>query len=250
MSDQTARQVTGYSAWRLIAEELRADITEGRLQTGDRLPTEAALAERFAVNRHTARQALAALASDGLVESRRGSGTFVTGGSVHLHRIGMRTRLTTSLGERGSSSGRVLESATETPPPAVARRLGIGDGLGVRVETLRTVDGRPLVLGTHWFDAERLPDIAASLRRTASITAALRASGIDDYVRVSTIASARHATAAEATLLKLDPGAIVLVTESLDALLDGTPLQLSIARFAAQRVKLDIEHAGSAGHAR
>jgi GntR family phosphonate transport system transcriptional regulator len=54
--------------------------------------------------------------------------------------------------------------------------------------------------------------------------------------------AARHATATEASLLQLAPGAIVLVTESLDTLLDGTPLQYGITRFAAQRVRLDIEH--------
>lgn len=241
MSEATPTRAAGYSAWRLIAEELRAEITDGRLQTGDRLPPESALAERFSVNRHTARQALASLAADGLVESRKGSGTFVTSSSVHVHRVGMRTRLTTSLGSGHQPAGRVIESAIELAPAHVARRLGIDD-LAVRVESLRTVDGSPFALGTRWFDAARLPDIAESLRHTASVTAALRASGVDDYVRVSTIVSARHATAAESELLGLDPGAIVLVTESLDALPDGTPLQHLVTRFAAQRVRLDIEH--------
>jgi GntR family phosphonate transport system transcriptional regulator len=241
-------RATGYSAWRLIAEELRADITEGRLHAGDRLPTENALAERFGVNRHTARQAIASLAAEGLVESRRGSGTFVTGGSVHIHRIGMRTRLSTSLGDRHSAAGRVLESATEAAPADVAARLGIAPGApAVRVEALRTVDGEPLALGTRWFDAAHLPDIAAALRRTSSVTAALRASGIDDYVRASTVVAARHATTSEAALLGLGPGAIVLVTEALDTLVDGTPLQHQITRFAAQRVRLDIEHPDPAG---
>lgn len=241
MSEATPTRAAGYSAWRLIAEELRAEITDGRLQTGDRLPPESALAERFSVNRHTARQALASLAADGLVESRKGSGTFVTSSSVHVHRVGMRTRLTTSLGSGHQPAGRVIESAIELAPAHVTRRLRIDD-LAVRVESLRTVDGSPFALGTRWFDAARLPDIAESLRRTASVTAALRASGVDDYVRVSTIVSARHATAAESELLGLDPGAIVLVTESLDALPDGTPLQHLVTRFAAQRVRLDIEH--------
>lgn len=239
---------TGYSAWRLIAEELRADITEGRLRAGDRLPTENALAERFGVNRHTARQAIASLAADGLVEARRGSGTFVTSGEVHVHRIGMRTRLSTSLGDRHSAAGRVLESATEPAPEAVASRLGIAAGDPVlRVEALRTVDGQPLSLSTRWLDAALVPDHAAALRRTSSVTAALRAGGIDDYVRASTVVAARHATASEASLLGLAPGAIVLVTESLDALPDGTPLQYGITRFAAQRVRLDIEHPDPAG---
>lgn len=241
-------RTTGYSAWRLIAEELRADITEGRLREGDRLPAENALAERFGVNRHTARQALASLAAEGLVESRRGSGTFVTGGSVHVHRIGMRTRLSTSLGDGHSAAGRVLESATEPAPADVAARLGIAVGAPVvRVEALRIVDGQPLSLSTRWLDAARVPDHAAALRRTSSVTAALRASGIDDYVRASTVVAARHATASEASLLGLGPGAIVLVTEALDTLPDGTPLQHLVTRFAAQRVRLDIEHPDPAG---
>lgn len=242
MSEEAPTRATGYSAWRLIAEELRAEIMDGRLQTGDRLPTENELATRFRVNRHTARRALASLAGDGLIESRRGSGTFVTSSTVHVHRIGARTRLSTSLGDSSTAAGRVIESAIEPPPPHIAHRLGIDDGLAVRVESLRTVDGAPFALGTRWFDAARLPDIAAALRRTASVTAALRASGVDDYVRVSTVVAARHATAAESALLGLEPGSIVLVTEALDALPDGIPLQHLVTRFAAQRVRLEIDH--------
>lgn len=240
----SARSSSGYSAWRLIAEELRVEISDGRLHSGDRLPTENVLAERFGVNRHTARHAIAALAKDGLVESRRGSGTFVTGEAVRLHRIGLRTRLTESLSNQGSAAatGRVLHSALEDAPADVARRLGIDGGRAIRVETTRSASGQPISVSTHWFDVERLPEIATALRRTGSVTAALRASGINDYVRASTVVGARHATASEATLLLLGPGAIVLVTEALDSLPDGAPLQHLVTRFAAQRVRLDIEH--------
>lgn len=239
----TSRSGTGYSAWRLIAEELRADIAGGGLAMGDRLPTEQDLAERFAVNRHTVRQAVASLAEEGLVESRRGSGTFVVGDPVVVHRIGVRTRLSSSLsGSTRSSAGRVLASATEPAPPQVVEQLRMTGELGVRVETLQIVDGRPLSVGTHWFDAGRLPDIAAALRRSGSVTAALRAHGIEDYVRASTAISARHATVAEAAELDLEPGGMVLVARALDTLPDGTPLQYAISRFAAGRVVLDIEH--------
>jgi GntR family phosphonate transport system transcriptional regulator len=67
--------------------------------------------------------------------------------------------------------------------------------------------------------------------------------GIDDYVRAATAVSARHATAAEAADLGLSAGSVVLVTRSLDTLTDGTPLQVGIARFVADRVELDIGHA-------
>jgi DNA-binding GntR family transcriptional regulator len=54
---------------------------------------------------------------------------------------------------------------------------------------------------------------------------------------------ARHATAAEAADLGLPPGAVVLVTRSLDPLTDGTPLQIDTTRFVADGVQLDIGHA-------
>ena len=196
------------------------------------------------MSRHTVRRALASLAADGLIESHRGSGAFVTGEPVHIHRIGMRTRLSMSLGAHQSSTGRVLESRVEQAPVAVTQRLGLTEGAAaLRVTSLRAIAGRPVALSTAWFDATRFSDFDAQLRRTSSVTAALRSRGIDDYIRVSTEVSARHASAAESQLLELDPGAILLVTESLDAHVDGTPLQVVSTRFSAQRVHLDIEHA-------
>lgn len=239
-----ARSNSGYSAWRLITEELRGEIAENRLRAGDHLPTENMLAERYGVNRHTARQAIAALVEDGLVESRRGSGTFVTSEPARLHQIGLRTRLTRSLGDDGSAaaSSHVLSSTIEEAPEEIARRLGLPHRKAIRVETARSTGKLPIAVGTHWFDVERLPNIATELRRTGSVTAALLACGVADYVRSSTVVGARHATAAEAELLSLRPGAIVLVTEALDSLPDGTPLQHLVTRFAAQHVRLDIEH--------
>lgn len=240
---QIPRPATGYATWRLIAEELRADIAEGRLEIGARLPSENVLAQRFGVNRQTSRQAVAALAAEGMVEARRGSGTFVTSRPVHVHRIGLRTRFTSSLGSAGGPpTGRVLGHAVQVPPADVAAKLEPVGEQAIRVETLRVVDGTPVSRGTHWFDGARVPDIVAALRRTNSITAALRSLGIDDYIRQSTLVTARHATAAEADDLELEPGAVVLVTQALDTLPDGTPLQVGISRFAASRIALDIEH--------
>jgi GntR family transcriptional regulator, transcriptional repressor for pyruvate dehydrogenase complex len=52
-------------------------INDDRLATGDRLPSEARLAERFGMSRAVVREALVRLASDGITEARRGAGSFV-----------------------------------------------------------------------------------------------------------------------------------------------------------------------------
>lgn len=60
-----------------IVASLSQDIREGRLQPGDKLPTESALVERFEVSRTVVREAISRLQASGLVDTRHGIGTFV-----------------------------------------------------------------------------------------------------------------------------------------------------------------------------
>jgi DNA-binding FadR family transcriptional regulator len=60
-----------------IASLLRREIVGGSLSHQDALPSERRLAEHYAVSRGTVREALARLEREGLVETRRGSGTYV-----------------------------------------------------------------------------------------------------------------------------------------------------------------------------
>ncbi|MDY6949610.1 FadR/GntR family transcriptional regulator [Pseudorhizobium marinum] len=62
-----------------VVDALRAQIEAGYYAPRDKLPTEPALIEKFGVSRTVVREAIAALRADGLVESRQGSGVFVTG---------------------------------------------------------------------------------------------------------------------------------------------------------------------------
>ena len=68
-------------AYQLLADELRDDITSGRLRPGERLPPEPELCVRTGVSRSTVREALRLLASQHLIVTTRG----VTGGSFVAH---------------------------------------------------------------------------------------------------------------------------------------------------------------------
>ncbi|HSI79753.1 MAG TPA: FadR/GntR family transcriptional regulator [Solirubrobacterales bacterium] len=57
-------------------------ILDGRLEPGDRLPSERALSEALGVSRPTVREAIGSLQAMNILESRHGSGTFVTSLSV------------------------------------------------------------------------------------------------------------------------------------------------------------------------
>jgi GntR family transcriptional regulator len=63
--------------YKQIADALRTQIESGSLSPGERLPSEAALTQRFTVSQGTVRQALALLRGEGLVVAEHGRGVFV-----------------------------------------------------------------------------------------------------------------------------------------------------------------------------
>lgn len=61
----------------VIADDLRKQISTGRIKAGERLPSEAQLASHYTVSTPTLRNALAILQGEGLVEKIHGRGNFV-----------------------------------------------------------------------------------------------------------------------------------------------------------------------------
>ncbi len=232
----------GVTLWRQIADTLLAEIVAGRLAAGAQLPTEAVLAARFAVNRHTVRRALEELSRDGLVTVEQGRGTFVTE-DVLDYTVEPRTRFSEWIRKANREpSGRVLDLRTTVADPTVARGLGLPPGAPIVVlERLGLADGRPVALGSHSFPAERLPGIAAALGREPTITTALAAVGVADYRRRSTKVSARLPSPAEATLLRTARNRPLLVCENTNVDGDGRIVELGITRHPTPRVQIVFE---------
>lgn len=120
MTGQTVRT----PAYQVLADELRAEITSGRLQPGERLPPEPELCVRTGVSRSTVREALRLLASQHLIITTRG----VTGGSfvAHPNALQLSAALSTGLALLTSSPSvgladlLELRLALEVPAAALA----------------------------------------------------------------------------------------------------------------------------------
>lgn len=233
---------SGVALWRQIADRIRQGITDGEFAEGGRLPPEIALAERFGVNRHTVRGAIAALVQEGVLRAEQGRGTFIEHAPRISYAVGRRTRFSANLeGQARETRGRLLAHASMPADARIAEALAVAPGASViRLDTLSEADGRPISRATSWFDAARFPDIAAGYAATGSITAAFARCGIEDYVRRSTAISARHADAPALADLGLSPGAIVLVAVAINDDTQGRPVQFSETLFAADRVDLVV----------
>lgn len=233
---------SGVMLWRRIADDLERLIATGELVAGEKMPGELQIAERFGVNRHTVRRALADLAERGLVRAERGSGTFVESDRL-AYPISARTRFSEIVGAAGhEAGGRLIADATEPADHHIARRLAVAVGTPViRLDFVRSVDRVPVSSGTTWLPAERFPDAACTYRKTRSMTRTLAHAGVNDYVRYSTRISAAVADAVDAARLGLAPGRALIVVDSVDVETGGRPVLTTRARFAADRIELVVE---------
>lgn len=232
--------------WQAIAARLRADILEGRVAPGARLPNETTLAQRFGVHRHTLRQAVQALVREGHLDVRQGCGTFVRE-LVLDYALNRRTRLTENLARVGETARRELLGQSSGPAGEWAAPLRISSRSKVAVLATRSsVRGRPVGLSTAAFPGPRLATIGAQVARLGSITRALDALGVCDYTRARSTVSTRMPTQAEADALARAATQPVLVVHYVNVDRAGTPVEAGITLFAADAVQLVVEPDGPA----
>ena len=150
----------GVPLYRQIQSDLRERIQSGELTPGSRLETEQELMARYEVSRATVRQALAGLVNDGLVEIRRGLGTYVRRAAME-HRLGGFYSYSREIERHGMRPGtRVRSLGVEQASQRVAAALELEPGEAVvALGRIRLADDEALVTETSYLPAERFPGL-------------------------------------------------------------------------------------------
>lgn len=227
--------------WQSIRDALSADIAAAHYGPGDRLPSEAELAGRFGVNRHTVRRAIAALVAAGTLRTRRGAGVFVTSAPTD-YPLGRRVRFHQNVEATGRTASRRLTLLeTRAADAKEAEALALAPGAPVHtMEGVSMIDGQPVAVFRSTFDATRFPDLLDLLRGEQSVTRALAQCGLTDYTRASTRLTAKIAPPTMALALNLAPGAPVLRSQSVNVDASGQPVEYGTTWFAGDRVTLTV----------
>jgi GntR family transcriptional regulator len=146
--------------YRQIEEAVRERIRSGELRPGAQVATETELMVEYGVSRATVRQALAGLVAEGLLEIRRGLGTYVTAPRFE-HTIGGFYSFSREIERHGLRPGtKVLDLRTMPAVDVVAESLGIPAGTKVvALRRLRLAGPDPLVVETSHLPAARFPGL-------------------------------------------------------------------------------------------
>ena len=230
-----------------VRQALAAAIASGEYGPGDKLPGESTIAAAMGVNRLTVRRAIEELARAGRVQSRQGSGTYVTTSvarlpvSQSLSTDSLVAGITEQLAESGHTYEDVLLKASRLNQPQANIEFGLPPGPLWRVENALVVDGATWMWSTSWLPLELLKDP----RKRWSPASGLYGLLIPDrgeLVPIWRSFSAEAATASDAKILDIKPGTPVIVRDGLTADEDGNPVIRVTRRARMDRVSYVLRY--------
>jgi GntR family transcriptional regulator len=205
----TGNHRNGTPVYKKIQSEIRNRIASARLKPGDAVASERELAKSHKVSLMTARHALAGLEREGVVDRRRGAGTFVAAPKIQFNKL-------MSYSEQMSSRGlalrsRVLLAKVIADEQEVAARLGLPAASRVlKIQRLRLTGEEPFAMETCYLPAAEFADLASAALARNSLFAILQHDYGVELAYADEEVDATAADSATAELLGVPRGASVL----------------------------------------
>jgi len=215
----------------VLARQLARAIRDGHLPPGTVLPAQRQLADALGISRVTLQKALQILEGEQLLESRQGSGTFV---SDRLQQpMTMLTSFSDDMRNRGRRpTSRWLDFAYGRATPEEALTLALSPSAGVfRLRRLRLADDEPMAIEFACLPAETVHDPA---KIGDSLYAYLERRGAKP-VRALEYLRARNLEAPEAAILGVAEGSAALFIRRISYLPDGRPIEYTRSFYRGDR---------------
>jgi GntR family transcriptional regulator len=229
--------------WAQVSADIRRRCAARAFADG--VPGEHVLCVEYQVSRHTIREALRSLRSEGVIRSQRGRGSIVTPGGFSQH-LGAVYSLFQSVEAQGAAQTSEVIRLETVVEPLVAGRLGLpDDALLVVLERLRRADGEPLAHDSAWLPHTLAhPILQADFTRTALYDELAERVGVRVDSGHERIAAA-VADDATGSMLGLPNGSAILVIERL-GMSEGRPVEWRETQVRGDRFSVATEWGAAA----
>lgn len=226
-----------------LAEALRDEVVSRRWRSGEQIPSENVIAEQYGVAPGTARQALAQLVDEGLLERQHGRGTFVRRPSFDqsLFRF---FRFSNEAGERVVPESRIVQREVMSAPSEVSRQLQLAEGAEVIfMNRLRLIDGVPILAEQIWLPAARFaPFMALDTAEIGPLLYPVYDSECGEVVaRADESLTVEMVTPPYARILHVEENTPLIVIDRLARGFDGSPIEWRRSRGPAAQFKYQTE---------
>jgi GntR family transcriptional regulator len=228
-----------------VEESLRGDIANGVYQPDQSIPTEIALQKKYDVSRETVRKAVNNLVLVGVVEKRKGVGTFVTRPKI-VHRLGKLYSSTEEILNRGMTPGTTfIEKKQIRPSDSMRRQMKIMKGTNViKIKRVRFVNEEPVAILSSYLPEDLVPGLVRvkfrnnSLYRTLEEVYDLRLTEGDEVIEAGSIGRK------DAVLLQIRKGTPILVVKRLAYLDNSLVIEKLTALYRSDKFEYQVKLRG------
>jgi len=230
-----------------VRQAIVASIDDGTYSPGERLPSESRLAEDLGVNRLTVRRAIEELARAGVVESRQGSGTFVSAPIVRLpvsqklSTDSLVASMTAQIAAQGYTYEDVVLRAAVVQEPGLNASLRLPEGPLWRIDNAIVVHDLAWMWSRSWVMHHLLDDPEGNWSQVEGLYGQLNAA-VQELAPLWRAIMADAASLEDAEILGIRPGTPVLIREGLTADETGTPVMRVSRRARMDRVSYVLRY--------
>ncbi|MFC9553532.1 GntR family transcriptional regulator [Rhodococcus sp. NPDC056960] len=235
------------SATARAVQSLRLRLSQESWSAGDRLPSEPTLAKELGVSRVSIRAALAQLESEGLVDRRHGSGTYVNSVRPLVRSLHLNVGSDELIKSRGHIPGiSEMSWKQEAATEEIAERLAIDTKTPVvHLYRVRTADDTPVTISHDYFAAALLPDEQPLSLGPSLYTFLSAVCGVDVKFGVANLEPAL-VDDEHAAVFGVDAGELCLVIKQIDYDLDERPVSYSVEYHLASAFDFQLVRQGPA----
>jgi len=225
-----------------IAESLLDRIESGELRPGDRLPAERELSQMLEVNRMTVRRALQVLELQGLLMRRQGDGTYVTAPKIE-RQAGNLVPFTKGMQRRGYTPGAEVITFERRPAePSVAKELQLPVSAPVyHIRRLRLINQEPVMLERFTLPVRRVPGLERYDLASRSVYEVMETKYGISVTRARQSLEPVVAAEYEAELLRVNPGAPLMLEQRLSFDQDDQPIEYGNDLYRGDRFRFVTE---------
>ncbi len=226
-----------------LSEIIKDQISHKVWQPGEQIPGEPDLCIIYGVSRTVVRQALDEVENEGLIERRKGKGTFVAVPKISESLAQKLTGFYEDMVARGFKPvTEVLRQQVVPCNEKTAEYLEIAPGtLVIDIKRLRSVNESPVQVVTSYIPYHLCPKLADVDLTNRSLYEFLETECHLTIARGRRYIEAVAASEADAKLLQVERGAPLVQLESITYLENGTPIEFYFARHRGDRSRFEIE---------
>ena len=227
----------GIPAYQKIQSSIQRRIESGRLKPGDAVESERELARIHQVSPMTARHALSELEREGIVQRRRGAGTFIAPPKIHFNKL---MSFTEQMASRNlAARSRILHFGPAEGEPEVEAKLALPAKTRLlKIERLRLGTDDPFAIETCYLPATLFPGLSRSQLERGSLFLVLQQEYAIQFSYADEEIDAIAADVRSAQLLRVARGAPLLRIRQLLYSTKSRPAVYVMGLYPSDRHKL------------